>query len=216
VSEPGTYETVTSDMIAVHRAILRALDDAPRLIDAVGSDPERHDDVVDFYTNIFEFLHFHHAGEDELLYPKLEERCPEHLALLETIDAQHAELTEPMTVARAALAAWTPESVRSATALVDAINAVDGPLRIHLSEEETNVLPIASKWVSPEEWDELRAHGMGSTPPDKLWIIFGLISEQLTDEAREHMLSHMPVEVRTVAEEQWQPMFVSYMSSLRG
>jgi hypothetical protein len=76
MSAPGTYDTETHDMIAVHRAILGALDDAPRLVDAVGNDPERHDDVVDFYSIVLDFLHEHHAGEDELLYPKLEERCP--------------------------------------------------------------------------------------------------------------------------------------------
>jgi hemerythrin-like domain-containing protein len=203
-------------MIAVHRAILGALDDAPRLVDAVGTDPERHDDVVDFYSIVLDFLHEHHAGEDELLYPKLEERCPEHRSLLETIDAQHAELNGPMSTARSTLSAWTTDSPRSATALVDALNAIDGPLRIHLSEEEANVLPVAAKWNSPEEWDGLRAHGMGSAPPDKLWIIFGLINEHLSDDARAAMHAHMPPEVRTMAEEQWLPMFASYIAHLRG
>jgi hypothetical protein len=57
---------------------------------------------------------------------------------------------------------------------------------------------------------------MGSAPPDKLWIIFGLINEQLTEPARAHMFANMPPDLRTVAEEQWIPMFASYIAELRG
>jgi hypothetical protein len=56
---------------------------------------------------------------------------------------------------------------------------------------------------------------MGATPPDEVWLVMGLINEQLTDEAREAMFGNMPPEVRTVAEEQWLPMFNSYIDGLR-
>lgn len=215
MAAPGTYETSTADMVAVHRALLGAFDEATKLVGSVGADTERFDDVVNFYSVVLDFLHAHHGGEDELLYPKLEERCPEHRALLEAIDSQHQALNGPMAAAQAALAAWSVDSPESALALVDALAAVDLPLRAHLREEEATVLPIAAKWVSPEEWDELRAHGMGATPPDKLWLIMGLIFEQLPEPAREAMYANMPPEVRTVAEEQWLPMFASFMGTLR-
>jgi hypothetical protein len=41
------------------------------------------------------------------------------------------------------------------------------------------ILPIASKWISPEEWGRLPGHVMMSFRADKPWLVFGLVREQL-------------------------------------
>lgn len=103
---PGTYQTETSDMFAVHQALLEALDAAPALIRRAGDTPDRVELIGSYYENVLEFLHVHHAGEDELIYPILEERCTDDKAMLERVDAQHRLLDEPMDKARDAITAW--------------------------------------------------------------------------------------------------------------
>ena len=212
---PGTYNTETGDMRTVHRALLAAFDAADALVDAAGTDAEKVTTVATFFENMLEFLHVHHQGEDDLLYPKIVERCTEHSELLEQIDKEHALLHEPMAAARGSIAKWegdpTPDTGAVVAALLD---IVEGALRPHLRIEEDLVLPIASKHISPEEWGELPAHSMGSFSGDKPWLPFGLILEQLSDEHRATMLSHMPEPVHQLWE-QWSPVYERFMTELR-
>ena len=79
----ATYETDVSDMYAVHKALLGALDAAPECLAKAGLRPERVEVTGSFYENVIEFLHVHHSSEDEVLYPLLEERCVEVRSVLE-------------------------------------------------------------------------------------------------------------------------------------
>src|SRR5215470_11818568 len=102
----GAYDTDISDMYAVHRALLGAIDAVPHSVASAGDDPQRVEMSGSFIENVIEFLHVHHTGEDELIYPKLEERCEQSRAELERIDSQHQLLHPPMDASRAAVAAW--------------------------------------------------------------------------------------------------------------
>jgi Hemerythrin HHE cation binding domain len=86
MTTPGIYRTDVSDMFAVHKALTGALDAAPTYVAKAGVDSERVDVIGSFYENVIELLHVHHAGEDELVYPLLEERCTESRSELERID----------------------------------------------------------------------------------------------------------------------------------
>jgi hemerythrin-like domain-containing protein len=213
---PGTYDTATSDMFAVHQAITTALDSAPVLVDGTRDRVDRAKVIASFYENVLEFLHVHHAGEDELIYPILEKRCVEEKAMLERIDSQHALLNEPMEQARASLAAWGENPSREgAENVVQKLGTVDEILRPHLSEEEDLVLPVASAWLSPEEWGQLPGHALQAFQGDKPWLAVGLIREQLTSEEQDAMLSRMPLPVQTLWTEQWEPAFASFIIEVR-
>src|SRR5215468_11128068 len=99
----GTYDTDVSDMYAVHKALLEALGDAPASVAKAGADSGRVEVVGSFTENVIEFLHVHHSGEDELIYPVLEQRCPDSRSVLERIDNQHKLLYAPMDAARSAI-----------------------------------------------------------------------------------------------------------------
>jgi hemerythrin-like domain-containing protein len=216
VTTPGSYTTNTSDMFAVHRALLGALDAAPAAVAKAAVDPERVETIGSFYENVLEFLHVHHSTEDLLLYPLLEERCPDRLAEITQIDDQHKLLDEPMAVGRAAVAAWrAAPSPESAQAVVDALATIDVTLRPHLADEEATVVPLCSLWLSPEEWGRLPGHSMMSFQADKMWIMPGLVMEQLTPEQAAGMVAGMPPEVFTMWTEQWQPAFESFMAEVR-
>jgi hemerythrin-like domain-containing protein len=216
MTTPGNYDTDVSDMYAVHRALTGALDAVPTYVANAGGDSERVEVVGSFYENVIEFLHVHHAGEDELIYPLLEQRCPENRSDLERIDNQHKLLYAPMDAGRSALASWrAAPSADNAQAVISAISAIDEVLRPHLVEEEAVMLPIATKWMSPEEWGALAGHSMMSFRADKPWVALGLVREQFNQEQRDGMLAGMPPEMRTTWTEQWEPAFNAFIAEVR-
>lgn len=216
MTTPGSYETPTSDMIAVHQALIGSLDAAPTLVERAGNDPERAETVGSFYENVLEFLHVHHEGEDALLYPLLEQRCPDSKPTLNRIEAQHSLLDDPMAKAGAAVAAWRDSpSTESARGVVGSVAAVGEALRPHLEEEEATVLPIASAWVSPEEWAQLPGHALQTFRADKPWLAIGLIREGLTEEQRDEMLEKMPPHVQALWTDQWQPAYAAFIAEVR-
>jgi hemerythrin-like domain-containing protein len=216
VTTLGNQHTDVSDMYAVHKALLGALDSAPAYVAEAGSEPERVEVIASFCENVIEFLHVHHTGEDELVYPVLEQRCAESRSDLERIDDQHKLLHAPMDAGRAAIATWraTP-STESAQAVIDAIASIAEPLRPHLAEEETVVLPIAAEWMSPDEWGALSGHAMMTFRADKPWLALGLFREQLDQKHRDGMLAGMPPEMRTMWLEQMEPAFDAFIAEVR-
>jgi hemerythrin-like domain-containing protein len=216
MATPGNYGTDVSDMFAVHKALTGALEAAPAYVAKAGVNSERVEVIGSFYDNVIEFLHVHHTGEDELIYPVLEERSPENRSELERIDDQHKLLHAPMDAARSAVASWRKEpSSESAQAVIDAVATIDDTLRPHLAEEETVMLPIATKWMSPEEFGRLPGHHMMIFRADKPWLMVGLVREQLDQEHRDRMLEGMPPEMRTMWTEQMEPAFNAFIAEVR-
>jgi hypothetical protein len=203
-------------MFAVHNALRGSFDLVEGLVERAGSDPVRAAVVADFYDNVLEFLHVHHVGEDELVYPLLEARCTELEDLLERIDAQHRTLDAPMQAAWDAVAAYRAQpSAETGAGLAAAIEHVEAVLVPHLHEEEALVVPLATRWLSPEEWGELPGHAMGMFSKDKPWLALGLVREHLTDEQRAGMLEGMPPPVRDMWTNEWEPAFNAFMSEVR-
>jgi hemerythrin-like domain-containing protein len=216
VTIAGEFDTNVSDMFAVHKALLGALDAVPGYVAQAGHDSERVDMIGSFNENVIEFLHVHHAGEDELIYPVLEQRCREGRPELERIDEQHKLFDTPMEQARSAIATWrTTPSSDNAQAVIDVIELIAQTLRPHLAEEETVVLPMAAKWMSPEEWGQLPGHAMMSFGADKPWLALGLVREQLDQEQRDGMLAGMPPAMRTMWTEQMEPAFNAFIAEVR-
>jgi len=216
MAEPGSYSTDTSDMFAVHHALRGAFDSAPAYVGSAGLDGERVGAVGSFYENVIEFLHVHHESEDEILYPLLVSRCGDQHPEITRIDDQHKVLNDPMDAGRAALAAWrSAPSADDARTVVEALGAINDALAPDLADEEATVVPLCTRWLSPEEWAQLPEHSIASFKGDKPWLTIGLVSEQLTDEARERVFAGMPPEVRTLVVEQWMPMFESFIAEVR-
>ena len=136
--------------------------------------------------------------------------------VLERIGAQHGLLKEPMDEARTAIAAWRASpSIEGGQTVVTLITTVDETLRPHFEEEETELLPVASAWMSPEEWAQLPGHALRSFSGDKPWLALGLVRERLTSDQRDQMLSGMPPELQSLWTDQWEPAFTSFMAEIR-
>jgi len=211
-----TYDTDVSDMYAIHKALLGALDAAPAYVAEAGLDAERVEVIGSFYENVIEFLHVHHGSEDEMLYPILEQRCAESRSALEQIDEQHKTLYAPMDAGRSAAATWrAAPSTDNAQAVIDAMGSIAAALRPHLAAEETVVLPIATKWISPEEWESMAGHSMMSFRADKPWLMVGLVREQLDQEHRDGMLAGMSPETRATWTDRMEPAFNTFIADVR-
>jgi hemerythrin-like domain-containing protein len=191
----SAMQTDTSDMLPVHQVFRKALGAAPELLSpGVEADHERVALVCSYYGNILAFLHAHHGGEDELVYPLLLERVPaDQRDLVHTIGDEHKPLVVSLDAAEAALQALASDpSDATRRAALDALSTLDDQLTPHLDHEEGEVLAIAAALLSPEEWGALPGHAMAHFTGDKIWLILGLVRENMSDEQRAQMLAHMP------------------------
>ena len=150
-SGTGNVATDTRDMVGIHNTFRRALGDAPAQIRAVPEgDPDRALRLGDYLSEVLWLLEVHHEGEDELLYPLLEQRAPEHLELFRQMGAQHASVHTSLEAAKTA-AKHSARRVRPQTVRQLRLRArhSSAATEDHLSEEEEMVLPIAEHASSP-------------------------------------------------------------------
>lgn len=216
MAQLGELTTNVDDMYAVHQAIIGAFDAADDLVARSRDDHAHADAVSSFYENVIEFLHVHHGGEDELIYPKLRERCPDSWPTIDHIDQQHQTLNAPMAQAREVIAAWRANPTGGGGAAVAAaLDLIDETLRPHLSAEEEIVLPFCRKWITQEEWSELPGHAMAAFTGDKPWLGLGLVRERLTQAQRDGMLSSMPPPLQDLWVNQWGPAFDAFIADVR-
>ena len=210
--------TDTSDMYAIHNALRRALGDAPAQISVVSEgDTVRAKRVADYLEEVLWLLHAHHDGEDALLYPLLEERAPEHKELFARMSAQHGSVSASMASAGAAVkrfggSASRADSQAGAAACASLFTITDE----HLSEEEKEILPIAARTVSPQEWGALPAHALSHYQGDRLWLPFGLALEAMPNEMRENLLGHLPPPVYGMWTGGGSEAFTNEMAYIRG
>jgi hypothetical protein len=189
--------TDTTDMFAVHRVFRDAFQLGPQLIGGAPTGDRARSEVVGaYYDNVLRFLEVHHSGEDQLVTPLLTDRCSSaDAAVVTRVAAQHQDVTEPLHRADAAVKAWRADAGEdSSRELITALGTLGDVLVPHLDEEEQQVLPLAAAHMSPAEWGELPKHGLASAAAAEanVWLILGLIREQMTEQQRQMMLEHMP------------------------
>jgi hemerythrin-like domain-containing protein len=188
------------DMRIIHETFRRAYEEAAQLIRANPTPSAVRvtflADHIDFGLNM---LHHHHEGEDEILYPLLVERAPDHAARTEQIDHEHQVVKGAIDTALKACASWraTPNT-ESAAALAASLDELNAALLTHLDNEEREIVPLASVTVTQKEWDSLAKHGIASIPGNKKLIAFGMILEPLNATDRVYMLSNLPPPVKVL------------------
>lgn len=190
-------EIDTSEMLLIHRVIRREIGGLPALIRAAADDPARAAVVGAHATEMLNFLHSHHHGEDELLYPLVRERVTLDADLMERMDAQHAQVAEAIGGVEDELPAWTTSADAAAGERIAArLDAVLPVLTAHLDEEERELLPVVAGAVTQAEWDELGKHGMASIAPKRRLVILGHILEETDDGERTRFLVKVPAPAR--------------------
>lgn len=192
-SVPGAPRPDVTDMFAVHNALRGSLGAGPQLVRSVeASDTARVEMISNLFDNILAFLHAHHDGEEKLVFPLLRERCPGQTDLFDRMAAQHADVVGLIDESEGALRAWSGGNAQAQELSAAVLGELVARLEEHLGEEERMVLPLCGENLSLEEWGALPGHALGSFTGDKVWLILGLIRDQMSQAQRDEMLAHMP------------------------
>ena len=187
----------THEMVLIHRVLRREIGQLPRLFRAAAGDPARSEVIGAHAREMLSFLHTHHTGEDELLFPVLRKRAALEPELMERMDAQHAQVDEAVTAINAELPAWTASADAAAgERMAVRIDAMMPTLIEHLAEEEQEILPIVSATLTQSEWDALGKHGMSAIPLTRRLVILGHITEETEDAERRRFMKVLPAPAR--------------------
>jgi hypothetical protein len=194
--QAGTPRPDVTDMYAVHGVFRDTLGAAPRLVgDIAPGDAARVDQIANYYDNILYFLEAHHDGEEEIIFPRLRERCPDDASLLDKFEDEHKQALVLLEDARRSLAGWPGaegDTAAAQTAVAESLEALRAQLVQHLDAEEARALPLCAENILAEEWGQLPGHALAGYRGDKVWLILGLIRQRMTQAQRDAMLEHMP------------------------
>jgi iron-sulfur cluster repair protein YtfE (RIC family) len=209
--------TDVHDMVVVHRGFRREFWLLPELVRAVpAGDTDRAAVLAAHARLVLTGLHLHHTAEDELLWPKLLDRAAPDAALVHRMEAQHERVEHHTERLTAALTRWEAEARPAVTEEVAAtFDALRTALLEHLDEEEREILPLAARHVSPEEWDELGQHGIAAMTRSQLPLMFGAVLEEATPEETVEMLAKLPLPVRLLARTVFLPRYRRYVRRVR-
>jgi hemerythrin superfamily protein len=213
-SEPAL--TNTSDMPALHSIFRKAFAVAPDLVGGAPADDTNRSALVGtYYDNVLRLLHAHHGGEDELIWPKLLERCPEDAETIREIASQHETVSALMDETMAQLKQWSGSAAQvDGAALTELIGQLNRELTAHLDQEEAVILPLCARYMTQQEWGELPEHGLKHFDGDKPWLVLGLIFDSMPPGVRDYVLANMPPPVAQMWRNFGSAAYSEFMSSL--
>lgn len=207
----------THEMVLIHRVLRRELGRLPRLFHAAAGDRARSGVIGAHAREMLAFLHTHHTGEDELLFPLLRERAALDPELMDRMDAQHAQVDDAVTAIDAELPAWTASADAAAGERMAArVDAMMPALIAHLAEEEREILPIASVTLTQGEWDALGKHGMSAIPLTRRLVILGHITEDTDEAERRKFMKVLPAPARVAYKLIGHRLFTRETREIRG
>lgn len=209
----------TSDMVRAHAVIRQAFAGVPQLLGAVAADDaDQVARIATYYEGVLLFIRIHHEGEDELLWPRLRERCPGVASVIEHAAEQHEQLLDHLVSAESLLDAWRDgPTVDRAAALAAGLAVLGANLVAHLDDEERTILPLVEKHLTVEEWDQLPAHGAlqwRRRGPQLRWLVMGLLREQQSPALRAEIEARWPDAVREYWNGEGEPQYREFVTRL--
>ena len=205
-------------MARFHRIFREALDAVPHLIGSVpAGDGDRVELVGSYYDNVLKLLHAHHEAEDLTIYPLMVERLPDHVEVIHRVNAEHETVLGTLGAAEDAVATWRADpSNASRDEAVAGLDALSPILLTHLDHEEAEVVPLIALCITEAEWGEMSAVAFQHFKGDKVWLVLGLIQEQMLPEENETMEANMPPPVHDFWVTSGRATFESFIAPLRG
>lgn len=117
-----------------------------------------------FYVDEFP-EQLHHTKETELLFPKLRARCPEVAPVLDRLDRDHARGEKAIRDLEHDLLAFEVLGEPRRAAFEQAVERYIEFYLNHMRVEEEEVLPLAVKNLTAEDWAELDAAFLANRDP---------------------------------------------------
>jgi Hemerythrin HHE cation binding domain len=103
-------------------------------------------------------LHNHHHGEDERIWPTLRQRDPVAAVVLDSLEAEHAEI-DP-------LIAVVDDRSKSLSVRAVALERLSVLINRHLDHEEDSALPLIRRHFGADEWEADGKQHMKQTRAD--------------------------------------------------
>jgi hypothetical protein len=209
----------TREMVAVHSAFRREFAQAPALVSGVPvGDTQRAATVADHLQLVLEMLHHHHDGEDRLLWPKLHARVEAELTpIVELMERQHGGIHAELEQARALLGRWRGAAAETEREqLAASLERLSSLLGEHLVAEEAQLLPLAARCLTQQEWNELGEEGMASIPKRQMPMVFGMIIKDRDPGVIREMISHAPLVPRLLLPRIAPRAYARYARRLHG
>lgn len=140
-------------LAAVIHCLTGVLDD----IEQRGLEPD-----FELFESVLEYLEsflyrYHHPKEDSHLFPALRRRSPEAEAVLEKLEAEHARGPKLLGRLRETLQRYREQGPDGYAAFRDAVREYHDFEWQHMGTEEREVLPLAERTLTPEDWAALDA-----------------------------------------------------------
>jgi hypothetical protein len=201
----GTGDADLTVMLAAHDAFRRDLVCLARAASAADrADPMRREQVGRGWQVFKRQLHFHHTGEDRLIWPRLADRLAHSEAAMSTLEAMEEEhaLVDPLL--DAVDAAFTdPAGDQLAGAVDELVTALQG----HLAHEERDALPLIGTALTAAEWRAVglrlgRQNGLSGSSEFFAWMLDGIPADEVTA-----VLSELPPPLRLVYRVAWRPRY---------
>ncbi|MEU6496858.1 hemerythrin domain-containing protein [Streptomyces sp. NPDC046984] len=143
-------------------------------------------------------LHLHHEGEDLVLWPLLLERGgQETAAIVPTMEEQHLVIHRAYDEVTGLLPGWRATG-RGGEKLTGALERLLTGLVKHLALEEKEILPLAEKYVTAAEWNQLAEHGFAKSAKSTLPLTFGMAMYEADSELIKDLLAQAPPPARVI------------------
>lgn len=210
------HQTDMTEMYAIHDCLRHEFAKLPLTVKAVAEGNADRAAVVGGHVMMMtSILHAHHEGEDELVWPLLEARSPEHADLVEEMVGQHEAMMESVATAQSQAQAWMASpGVLERSSLHTTLIKLEKELLHHLAMEEQEVVPLISRDLTAEEFSAVGAHARGALNPEQLAIGLGLILANTSAGRGEAILGAMPADARAGFEQFGRPVYAAYAARL--
>lgn len=143
-----------------HRALAALLETLRLLAERLGpvADPRDLTLIRAIFFYIDEFPErLHHAKETSLLFPRLRSRAAEAASVLDALDEQHARGESAIRELEHLLLGYEQLGERRRKPFITALNRYVEFYTGHMAIEDTQVMPLAEKRLTEEDWRELNA-----------------------------------------------------------
>ncbi|MFI6339891.1 hemerythrin domain-containing protein [Streptomyces sp. NPDC050535] len=186
------------DMIGAHDAMRREFGALPALIAGVpAGDAQSTSVVADHVLMMVDFLHAHHTSEDDHVWPRLRERCPDDAGpLIETMDRQHAFIDSELKELAAGGRRWQASADATDRDAVAAVAERLLPaLYEHLALEEERILPLIDRHLTEREWKTTVEASLGKVPFVQRLLMLGMALRGASQEQAQLLRAAVPAVV---------------------
>lgn len=207
-----------SGMAMIHRLFRSGYGEAPGLVRGVRDGDRRHAEVVAGHLGMLSAaLHAHHEGEDQRLWPALDDRAPGCALHVARMKDQHREILTRVGELDAVVPAWrSTADAGAAAAVVSALEGVNRALAVHLPDEEATIVPVMEYTLTEAEVRWFSEHGRKATPKGYTWPSLGMILAAQPDGGEKFLREDLPAPVRLLWRWIGSRRFARYRARLAG